>query len=281
MDPLPISPAESPTPTVARKVLWALPWYKASNPLTTFSVMANWDPRVSGATMAYNDAMIQHSRNALVDRFLNSKEEFQWLLFVDDDMVLPTGDPTWFKEVTGLRPGAWTGKLLEGLLRHDKTIVSALYVGRDPRGNGRPMFAEGDEPKLMENIRKGTAKGLRKVAWAGTGCLLIHRSVFLSIRERMPHLAPKAAGRPWHYFTPMADSAVALLEAHAKGPGDTVELRRAELQEAWTKSLPNAHAGEDVVFGMRAAEAGHPTYVDLDVVCGHQGVRCWGPSNTG
>ncbi len=275
-----LTPVSSSGP--GRKVCWLLPWYKATNPLTAFSVQANWDPKEAGASMSFNDAMIQHSRNRLVDRFLASPEGFEWALFVDDDMVLPTGNPDWFRAMTNLRPGRWQGKLVEGLLRHGKTVVGALYMGRDPKGSGKAMFSGGDESTLLKSIRKGDAKGLQPVRWVGTGCLLVHRTVFTDIQTKFPHLRPKTEGKPWHYFTPMADSVVLDLErALAADPkSDKITITREFAETALRNSLTNAHAGEDVVFCLRAAEAGHPAHVDLDVVCGHLGVQAWGPSNT-
>lgn len=272
----------TPVAGTGRKVCWLLPWYKATNPLTSFSVQANWNVKEAGAAMSFNDAMIQHSRNRLVDRFLAAPENFEWALFVDDDMVLPTGDPAWFRAMTNLRPGRWEGKLLDGLLRHGKTVVGALYMGRDPRGGGKAMFAGGDESALLKAIRKGDASGLQQVRWVGTGCLLVHRSVFTDIRTKFPHLRPKDKVHPWHYFTPMADSVVSELERvlAADPKAESITMPRDLVESALRNSLTSAHAGEDVVFCLRAGEAGHPVHVDLDVVCGHLGVQAWGPSNT-
>lgn len=269
-----------PETVESRKVCWLLPWYKTTNPLTVHSILAEWNPKIAGACLSFNDAMIQHSRNRLVDRFLASAEKFEWALFLDDDMVLPTKDAGWFRTQTGLRPGKWVGSVFEGLSRHGKTVVGALYMGRDPRGIGKAMFSGGDEPGLLKAIRDGTASGLQQTRWVGTGCMLIHRSVFEDVRAKFPHLAPKSDGRPWHYFTPMADAAVAMLTRAVAAAKDSVTVSADDAKAILEASRVPAHAGEDVAFCYRATAAGHPVYVDLDVVCGHMGATTWGPSNT-
>jgi hypothetical protein len=42
----------------------------------------------------------------------------------------------------------------------------------------------------------------------------------------------------------------------------------------------NLGMGEDVTFAVRAAEAGHPSWIDHGVVCGHVGSAVYGPHNT-
>jgi hypothetical protein len=39
-------------------------------------------------------------------------------------------------------------------------------------------------------------------------------------------------------------------------------------------------SGEDAIFGVRADKCGHPTYVDMSIVCGHIGGAIYGPHNT-
>ena len=109
---------------------------------------------------------------------------------------------------------------------------------------------------------------------------MIHRSVFESIRAKYPHLRPKTLNKPWHYFTPMADEVVRQMEGLVNGAQESVTVTKSEVARWLEASRIVAHAGEDVAFCLRAGKAGHASYVDLDVVCGHLGAACWGPSNT-
>ena len=83
-----------------KKVLLLLPWYKTTNPLTTFCLLALLDRAKMGAAMEFGDAMIAHARNKLLDTLVNSGVEHGF--FLDDDMIVPCGNAGWFNRYTGL-----------------------------------------------------------------------------------------------------------------------------------------------------------------------------------
>jgi GT2 family glycosyltransferase len=102
-------------------------------------------------------------RNRMVQKLLSREEE--WLLMVDADIVPP--DNALFE-----------------LLSHEKEIVSAPSLVR--KGNeAAPLILrrEGEEYRSMHN-----PEGLTEVDATGTGCILVHRSVF----QRIPP--------PWFEF---------------------------------------------------------------------------------
>lgn len=276
-----------------KKVLLMLPWYKTTNPLTAFCLLALLDRAKMGAAMEFGDAFIAHARNKLLDTLISTGAEYGF--FLDDDMIVPCGNAAWFNRYAGMvLPERYAGThTLNRLLSHGKTLVSGLYFQR--KEGGKAVFYEalldGSEA-LEENrvARAAPADFLKPVAWAGTGCLLVHRSVLHSIREKMPWLAPQAPGEPWHYCSNVSDSLFAglaevegsLSAALASGEGAKFEAaakqaqgRLKELVETSPKAN-RAQAGEDAVFGRRAAACGHQTFVDFGVVCGHVGSKIYG-----
>ena len=281
-----------------KKVLLMLPWYKTTNPLTAFCLLALLDRAKMGAAMEFGDALIAHARNKLLDTLVNTGVEYGF--FLDDDMLVPCGNASWFNRYTGLAlPENFAGlHVINRLMEHQKTLVSGLYFQR--KAAGRAVYYEAlletpageDENRVA---RTAPMQLLKPVQWAGTGCMLVHRSVALDMREKMPWLAPQAPGESWHYFSGASD---ALLEAL---PGLSAELDAAvgefsaggeasafekaargvqtRLAEA-AAAAPKANrlqGGEDEVFGRRAAACGHPTFVDFSVVCGHVGGKIYGP----
>ena len=73
-----------------------------------------------------------------------------------------------------------------------------------------------------------------------------------------------------------------------EGKLDLVEVERlfddirTQLEETKMETVKNSRLqqGEDQTFGIRAGIAGHQSYVDLSVHCGHIGFACYGAHNT-
>lgn len=280
-----------------KKVLIMLPWYKTTNPLTTFSLLAILDRAKMGAAMEFGDALIAHARNKLLDTLVNTGVEYGF--FLDDDMIVPCGNAGWFNRYTGLAlPEAYAGQhVINRLMERQKTLVSALYFQRHQ--NGKAVYYEAllDTPEAAEEnrvARTAPSQFLKQVAWAGTGCMLVHRSVALDMREKMPWIAPQASGESWHYFssatdtlfeklpTVAADLDAAIAEFSSGGASRQLETTVKDAQKRLSELVSNAakanrlRGGEDEVFGRRAAACGHPTFVDFSVVCGHVGGKVYG-----
>ena len=172
-------------------------------------------------------------RNRLIEKFLKTKGE--WLLALDDDMVPPIGYPA--------KSAQWGAKfdkqfnavdVLERLMSHRRTYVSALYFDRN--GQGIPMYSAGrNNPSVAAQDRRGPRDEVKAVDWVGGGCSLIHRSVFEDILEKCPDIRAEREGQP----------------------------------NGWYNPLP--HAGEDVSFSIRAKESGHQPYLDYGCIAGHIG----------
>lgn len=284
-----------------KDVMLCLPQYKTTNPQTLFSLLGIWDRAKFGALVEYGDAFIIHARESLADKFLKSGLPFS--LWMDDDMIVPMGDANWFRNQTGMHfltdefAGLHTGNRLRS---HEKSIVGGLYFGRKP--HGRAMYYDAMVDSLegaQENRRAHTApiNGIKQTKWVGTGCLWVAREVFLDIQNTHPHLAPTFPKEPFHFFSNASDGAMLRFDEieaqlgaakqQAEGGSHEVALQHLNdavrlVAEARSDNLRTAHhmQGEDQTFGIRAGKAGHPSFVDLGLVCGHIGTCVYGPHNT-
>jgi hypothetical protein len=291
--PVVVPTRPNPTRRVKKDVMIALPWYKLTNPMTAFSVMGLIDRTRTAITLNFGDAFIVHARNTLADLFLQTN--FEWMLTIDDDMVVPFGNGKWFNSFTGmdLPPPFCDHNALDRLLSHGKTLIGALYFGR--WRYGAAMFAEGMRDKnVISYLRRGPKDEIRPTRWVGTGCTLIHRSVFLDIEKKFPHLRRQREdgkrGGNWftsseHELGSVVDQAVNLLD-DGRTPqgwdGETMWKAFSMLHAGRQKTKQNSGLGmgEDVQFCIRAQQAGHQPYVDLGLICGHVGHDVYGPYNT-
>lgn len=253
-----------------RKVLVALPWYKSASPLTTFSLLAMMDRSRMAVSLGFGDAFIAHSRNKLATQFVNT--DFEWMLMVDDDMVIPFGNAEWFNSHTGfrLKPEFAGLHTIDRLLSHGKTIVGGMYFGRWRAGH--PVFAEGKQ--MEDHLRKhGPMNEVRPTRWVGTGCTLFHRSVFLDIEKAFPFLSRKANEGTGQWFTSSEHDLNSAVDDILDAPKQTAEQMVRKLREAKTKSGVHSSLGmgEDVQLCIRATQAGHQPHIDLGLWCGHVG----------
>lgn len=268
-----------------KKVCLLLPFYREIHPLTAFSVMGLIDRERTKLIMRFGDAFVIHTRNKLVDDFL--KSECEWSLWCDGDMIIPYGSATWMRAYSGFDlPDPFAGfNTIDRLMSHGKTIVSATYYGRWK--HGRPIFCEAmNDPDFTDRIRKPSDRIL-PTKWCGFGCVLVHRSVFLDIEQKFPHLGRGADGDGSNFFTPDANdlrAAFSELSEILDGPFEAsikcmqaVEHINSTLKA--TERAGGMGQGEDVAFAARAIKAGHQPYVDLGLVAGHIGHWVFGPNN--
>lgn len=180
------------------------------------------------------DSMITRSRNHLAKRFLATGAS--WSIWFDSDMVFPIGHAGLYSTMTNMRnvPEKFLGlHTIERLISRGRTVVGGLYWDR--RGSGRLIAGGG--PALLNPIPSDT---LHPVNFCGTGCLAVHRSVFLDIAAKFPETMNESSlGNECGFFTNI--------------------------------QLPERMMGEDESFAKRATDAGHPTFLDLGLLCGHIG----------
>lgn len=264
-----------------KRVLIGMPWQKVTNPLTSFCVNRLVDTRRCAMTMNHGDAFVAHTRAAIVDIFL--KSDLEWLLCVDDDMILPVGDANVFRTYTGFDfPEKFMSmNALDRLMSHGKTLVGALYMGRQSL-NSPPVYNEGMSNK-DEAIyaRKGPHDLIKPTKWVGTGCMLTHRSVFEAVEKRFPKLARTANQGFGGFYSGEAslrDRAEKIaVELHGNlTPAGALKAVQDLMQALSMSAAENPFGcGEDVAFCMRAAAAGHQPYVDMGLRCGHLGTFCY------
>lgn len=272
---------------VGKKVMLTMPWLKHTSPQTAFSVMGLFDRRRTGRLLNFGDAFVAHSRNTCADLFLAT--DMEWMLTIDDDMVIPFGDARWFNAHTRFNlPPEFAGlNAMDRLLSHGKTLVGGLYFGRHHAG--KPMYCEGaNNPQEAEFARKAPMDLVKPTRWVATGCLLIHRSVYLDIEKKFHRLGRKPDGKGGQWFSTSEhtsmdwiDKCRAMLSSGqhtAEKSYKALEMMERAAAEARTNS--SLSMGEDVQFCIRAREAGHQPHVDLGLVCGHLGQCVYGPKNT-
>jgi hypothetical protein len=268
--------------TYGSKILIALPWQKSVSPITATCIAQLIDRRRCASSLHFGDAFVAHTRNSIADTFLKSKCE--WMLSIDDDMVVPFGDPQWFKFYTGFRfPEKFMGlNALDRLMSHGKSLVGALYFGRSP--GAPPVYNEGMQEAA--HARGGPHDVCKPTRWVGTGCMLTHRSVFESIEQRFPRLSRAANNGRGQWFTSteasLLDTVVKArdsLQRDASPAGAFAAMGMLEHAVALSTAENFLGSGEDVSFCLRANAAGHQAHVDMGLICGHLGTFCYGPAN--
>jgi hypothetical protein len=282
-----VSPTFQTVNLSSKKVMLTMPWMKQTNPMTAFSVMGLFDRRRTGRLLNFGDAFVAHTRNTCADLFLAS--DMEWMLTIDDDMIVPFGDARWLRAHVGFDiPDPFAGfNAMDRLLSHGKSLVGGLYFGRSR--HGKPMYSEGASvPQEAEYARKAPMDVVKPTRWIGTGCLLIHRSVYEDIEKKFPRLARKPDGKGGQWFSSSEHSVMEGVEdlrrllsngAHSAEKSYQAQAMVEKLAaEARTKS--SLGMGEDVQLSIRAKEAGHQPYVDMGLLCGHVGSCVYGPKNT-
>jgi hypothetical protein len=271
-----------------KKVMVILPWWKQVSPVTAFCVSQLMDRRRTASMLNFGDAFVAHSRNTCAAAFLRTTCE--WFLTIDDDMVVPFGNAEWFKTHTGFTdfPTQALGlNAIDRLISHNKTLVGALYFGR--HSCGPPVYNEGaSNTTEAAYARRAPYDLIKPTRWVGTGCMLVHRTVFEDIEKKFPRLARGANGSGGNWFTSteasLVDRIQTLRDRLQSGPldGSKAYEAMAGLEDllARCQAENSLGVGEDVSFCLRAASSGHQPYVDMGLVCGHLGQCCYGPRNT-
>ena len=223
-----------------RDIFVGWPWYKSSNPVTAACQVAmalDFGRDKIRFDMAIGDSKIEHARNRLAHKFLET--DAKWMMMIDDDIIPCIGRPAWFRywvqAARNLADLPLQRHTLHRLIGAGHTLVGASYFGRQ---EGGALMAS--DQSLAPRAREYEDKVV-PVDWVGTGCILIHRKVFEDIRKEYGEdLKINVPDYDYDYFRPF-DSA----------------------------------RGEDVSFCTRAKKAGHQPYLDLGLPVFHVGYKTY------
>lgn len=275
IDQVAVPPSPPSVVFLKKKVMLALPWGKATHPITSFCVAQLMDRRRTSTALNFGDAFVAHSRNSIADLFL--KSDLEHLLMIDDDMVVPFGHAEWYRAHTGWSlPDKFASlNTLDRLLSHGKSLVGALYFGRYSKGN--PVYGEG--AKEREWALKAPYDQIKPTRWVGTGCVLIHRTVFEDIEKQFPRLARGADKKGGQWFSSSEHNAMDAIDRTRSflGAGPMTGEKALKAFEMLESASADARVnstlgiGEDVQFCTRARAAGHQPYVDMGLLAGHIG----------
>lgn len=168
-----------------------------------------------------NIGLLTRSRNVLVKNFLDETNA-AWLLMIDSDQRLELN--TW-------------DKLVEAADEKDRPIVSALvfaaFFDNDNALRPVPVIYRDLPNSGLQAIDDYPINKVIKIDASGTGLMLIHRSVLLTLREK----ATENQGKDWAWFV---DGAIA---------------------GRWF--------GEDLLFSKRLASLGIPMHAHTGAISAH------------
>jgi len=223
-----------------RDIFVAWPWYKASNPVTAATQVAfalDFGRDKIRFDMSIGDAKIEHSRNRLAHKFLET--DAKWMLMIDDDIIPSIGRPSWMRywvqAARNLQDNQLQRHGIHRLVGANKTLVGGAYFGRQE--NGALMCSD---PTLYSRAKQ-YEDAVVPVDWIGTGFILIHRKVFQDIREKF---------------------------------GDSLKIDVPDYEYDYFRPFDSAR-GEDVSFCIRAKEAGHQPHIDLGIPIFHVGAKTY------
>jgi len=223
-----------------RDIFVGWPWYKFSNPVTAACQVAmalDFGRDKIRFDMAIGDSKIEHARNRLAHKFLET--DAKWMMMIDDDIIPCIGRPAWFRywvqAARNLADLPLQRHVLHRLIGAGKTLVGASYFGRQ---EGGALMAS--DQSLAHRARAYEDKVV-EVDWVGTGCILIHRKVFEDIRAKF---------------------------------GDELKIDVPDYDYDYFRPFDSAH-GEDVSFCKRAKQAGHQPHLDLGLPVFHVGYKTY------
>jgi hypothetical protein len=223
-----------------RDIMVGWPWYKSSNPVTAavnVALALDFGRDKIRFDMAIGDSKIEHARNRLAHKFLET--EAKWLLMIDDDIIPSIGRPAWFRNwVSGARNILDTPlqrHVLHRLIGANKDLIGAAYFGRQE--GGAIMCSDLN----LAARAKSYEDAVVPVDWVGTGCMLIHRKVFDAIRAKF---------------------------------GDSLKINVPDYDYDYFRPFDSAR-GEDVSFCLRAKEANIQPHIDLGLPVFHVGYKTY------
>jgi hypothetical protein len=204
------------------KLFLALPVYGGYDPHFISSLLQlQMEPPCSLIVRpCIGDSLVARARNKLAAEFLET--DATHLLFLDTDLI-------------------FTPAHIARLISHDEPIVAGLYPKKQPQLAWVLNTLPGEEPD---------DRGLQKVKYIGTGCLMIHRGVIERMIAEIPNIA---------YITDAGQVQRTEHDLFPTGPMFDPEQQTTR------------YHSEDWGFCRRALDLGYSIYADTRVVCKHVG----------
>jgi hypothetical protein len=229
-------------PPAGDKLIILMPLTGGPEPEVLDAFARLYDPKeMDFKRVAFNNLSV--ARNALAGHFLRGP--WNKALWWDGDTVPPFGDAAAFKSICQLPTMSDTFAGINSIYRlvqHNRTFVSACYVGR--RKGAPPQFSDGDSQTVRTMVRRGPRNELLERDWTGFGFALTHRKVFEDIIATQ---------------------------------GDEIRVKNESLRQrfgydyAFFTPTGIDIPGDDIPFCHRAAKAGHKVTLDLAVFAAHIG----------
>lgn len=183
-----------------------------------------------------NDSLVSRARNTIVGRFL--KSPYQWLMFLDVDLQFDI---------------AHIARLWLHATQKKRKIVCGPYAMKRLEPMWVVNYMPGEKPD---------EDGAVKVSESGTGCMLIHRSVFEDMAKAMPEISYET---DWN---------------HAGGGGkiehDFFAVGPYEYKDGPMKGR-RRYLSEDWMFCQRARDIGHDVWADTKIQIRHMGTLVYPP----
>lgn len=210
-----------------------------TNPVTTFALIAmalDFGRDKIRFDMAVDEDQNYILRNKLAEKFLQT--DAKYLLMIDNDIIPCIGRPLYMRATVNSARNVvdlpLQRHIIHRLINSNKTLVGGAYFDRK---EGTKLICS--DQSLISSARVYNDI-VTPVEWVGSGCLLIHRSVFEDIQKKFPELKTNNSENPFDYFLPI------------KG-----------------------HANESMSFCYRAKQTGHQAHIDLGTPVFHAGFKTY------
>ena len=189
---------------------------------TLIQLAQSRSPRLGPFVRVKGSGLLSKIRNQIVKQFLDNTKS-DWLLMVDSDQQLGV---------------ATFDKLIDTAHDLERPVVAGLVFAAFNDGKSEypkpvPAIFQ-DAPEGFLPLYKYDENKVFEVDAAGTGCLLIHRSVL----EKMRETADPSMGKNWCWF--------------------------------WDGPVNGEWIGEDLLFSRRIRSLGYPIFVNTGAILPHQ-----------
>lgn len=193
-------------------------------------------------------ANIVTARNKIVKAFLDNAwgERPEWLFFIDSDMTFQADTIDRLLDAADAKTRPIVGGLCFALMRGEAQEVVPTIYGMSTQGSNLVRYSGYPPDQLVQ------------VAGTGAACLLVHRSVLETMRDR------KWASEDEERWQRDTGGPSGKLPGQLMYPPPWPWFQETITGRNWGDSL-----SEDLTFCLRAQQCGFPVFVDTRVKTGH------------